>query len=324
MQPKFRRAGGDGDPKRVGDGFAVVEGDFNRGNPGEHGTAKNSGGHGEGRKNKTERHGDPMCHVCPVLCEKVKFKHAKRQQVLGERDESGEWARECNRIKTDGASKDEEPSEKRDSEKPDCTHHEEKTQGPATMRSEIASKCRAQGESGKEPDQDSIQRASDVLRNVANGSAEPCHVCPRQCGRNCGEHVDTPVPTMKDGGKVENLGNELRGSGEHAHYGEADMKGGDEVAGAIAGNVAVRHEAIPGERVATGCRASVEGRDRSTKDELAENGHPKPEAGSVFQGGVGEASQVEAIGPESAARVRAHLDYSFIQSCCLSGWIASS
>src|SRR6202035_3653092 len=135
--------------------------------------------------------------------------------TLGERHESEERSPECRRIETEGAFKDEKRQEKTDPEKPRCACHKEQAKSPAAMSFEIASQRVTQRHAAAKPDQHGVQSRTQVYRKIANASPYPGHVKAGHAEREGGQHVDTPIPPVKDWKAVADLRHQLSRPGEH-------------------------------------------------------------------------------------------------------------
>jgi hypothetical protein len=118
-----------------------------------------------------------------------------------------EWPSKGLRVETEGAFEDRKRQEKYQPEKPSRTRHQEQAKGPPAMGFEIAGHGVAQGHGGEEPYQDCVQGSANVLRYVADGSANPGHVKTSRGDSDGGQHIDTPVPAMKDGKAIPDLRN---------------------------------------------------------------------------------------------------------------------
>src|ERR1700730_4047232 len=100
-------SGRDGCGESSGNGFAVVEGDFDVRHPHAHGGSKNSSTHREGQYEKAGRHRDAACRAGSILRAQIQFKNGKWHQILGENQKSEERALKRSRIETEGPFKEE-------------------------------------------------------------------------------------------------------------------------------------------------------------------------------------------------------------------------
>lgn len=83
-------------------------------------------------------------------------------------------------------------------------------------------------------------------------------------------------------------GDQLHQSTERDEHRQRQMDADDKIPERLFGDIAVRHEPVPGFRVAAHRRRGIERRHREHKDHLADRRDPDPEAGGRFQGGVGK------------------------------------
>src|SRR6202035_1204239 len=81
---------------------------------------------------------------------------------------------------------------------------------------------------------------TQVYRKIANASPYPGHVKAGHAEREGGQHVDTPIPAVKDWKAVADLRHQLSRSGEHDDRGGSNMHDHGSISHGKAGDVAVR------------------------------------------------------------------------------------
>jgi hypothetical protein len=74
------------------------------------------------------------------------------------------------------------------------------------------------------------------------------------------------------------------------------MGGDGEIAHTIARDITMSYESTPPVEIPAQRRETIEGRYREREDQLADDGHRKPKPHRSFQGGVGNRTQVPAVG----------------------------
>src|SRR5206468_256529 len=163
-------------------------------------------------------------------------------------------------IETGGAAIEEYPKHQPYPEEPDSTHNQEQAKSPAAMNDELAGKRVAQGKGGAEHDEDGVEADGYVLRDVANGPADPNHIKTDDADRESGRYVDTPVPAMNGWCAVPDPGDELNRSAGDNHDGQEKMHGDGQIAHGVAGDIPVRHDGVPRREIPLHGRAAIENR----------------------------------------------------------------
>src|SRR5579863_1765604 len=169
------------------------------------------------------------------------------------------------------------------------------------MSGEVAGHGVAQSQGGEKEDQDRSEAGANVLRKIADGSANPSEIKTGGAGDDRNREIDASIPPMKDGETVADLRNELKRSGKHDDGSGGDMDGDRGITHGVAGNESAADEFVPGVVITAQCGKAVKGRDRKGENELAGDGHCKPEAGGGFQGGVRKGSHIHAVGQYGGA-----------------------
>src|SRR5438445_284 len=165
------------------------------------------------------------------------------------------------------------------------------------MDFEVAGHRVTQCHSCAEHDQDCVKAAAQMLKNIANASPEPSHIQAGYAEADSRQHVDSPVPAMKDGKAVADTGNELQGSREHDENGRTNMHDHGEIAHGIARDVTTTYIATPPVDISSQRRNTIKRGYREREHQLANDGHAKPKPRGCFQGAVRNGTQVQPVGP---------------------------
>ena len=165
------------------------------------------------------------------------------------------------RVKAERAFKNEKRQIEHKADEPCPAGHQEQSKRPAAMSLEIASHRIAQGHGGTHPDQNRAEAGTDVLRDVADASADPGHIKTGHAEGDRGQHVKASVPAMKDRKAVTDLWNQLERSGEHDDDGRTNMQRDGEIAHGVAGDVTVSNEFAPAVEIAAQRGDTVERRN---------------------------------------------------------------
>ena len=107
---------------------------------------------------------------------KINFENSERQEERAEAPDSEKWTCERVVIETSRAVIYSDPEKRSEPEEPDAAEHHEKSERPPAVRGKLATHGRAQRERRERKNEQRVERARDVLRQIADGTANPDHI----------------------------------------------------------------------------------------------------------------------------------------------------